>query len=184
VGPGDLAPQVQRALDLGAAIPDWPERALDLGSGGGLPGLPLALAHPRVEWVLLEGSTRRSEFLRHAVESLQIGERVRVIAERAEVAGHGPLRGSFQLVLSRSFGPPAVTAECGAPLLAPGGRLVVAEPTGGQPDRWPTDGLAQLGLTLGPGLTDPLAVQILVQSTACPTRYPRRTGIPTKRPLF
>ena len=46
---------------------------------------------------------------------------------------------------ARSFGPPAATAECAAPLLAVGGLLVVSEPPDG-PDRWPADALAALGL--------------------------------------
>lgn len=179
-----MEPQVRRATDLGAVISDWAGRALDLGSGGGLPGLPLALSQPSVEWVLLEGSTRRAEFLVEAVETLALTDRVRVVAERAEVAGKGPLRETFGLVFARSFGKPSVTAECGAPFLVAGGRLVVAEPAGGQPERWPASGLGLLGLTLGPAYTDPSAIQILVQSDSCPTRYPRRIGIPTKRPLF
>lgn len=184
MGPGELGPHIQRAIDLGAVITDWPPRALDLGSGGGLPGLPLAVAQPDVEWVLLEGSSRRAEFLNQVVEALLLGDRVRVVAERAEVAGRGPLRGSVGLVVSRSFGRPAVTAECGAPFLSEGGRLVVSEPAGGSSERWPVEGLASLGLSLGSSYTSPLAVQVLVQSAPCPTRYPRRTGIPAKRPLF
>jgi 16S rRNA (guanine527-N7)-methyltransferase len=65
-----------------------------------------------------------------------------------------------------------------------GGRLVVAEPPEAAPDRWDADGLAQLGLTLGPRRDVPSAMQLLVQVRLCPDRFPRRTGVPAKRPLF
>jgi 16S rRNA (guanine527-N7)-methyltransferase len=198
LGPGPVAPHIERALDalpLLAALPpgDRPpypggttvRRILDLGSGGGLPGLPLALAMEDSEWVLLDGSTTRTRFLAEAVDRLALAHRVRVVAARAEEAGHaGELRGTFDGVVARSFGPPAVTAECAAPLLRLGGRLVVAEPPGGAADRWPPAGLAPLGLLALGTVTEPTAFQILEKVGPCPDRYPRRTGVPGKRPLF
>ncbi len=126
----------------------------------------------------------RAQFLLQAVEDLGLTGRVRVIAERAEQAGRSELRGRCELVVARSFGAPAVTAECGAPFLQPGGRLIVTEPPGGKPDRWDEDGLAVLGLTPGDRLVGRTAFQTLVQSRPCPDRFPRRVGIPAKRPLF
>lgn len=161
-----------------------PQRALDLGSGGGIPGLALALAWPASTWVLLDGSVRRCEWLAEAVARLDLTDRISVTAARAENAGRGALRGSFDLVVARGFGPAAVTAECGAPLLHPGGHLVVAEPPGGAPERWPAGPLAELGLTAGPRLVDPVALQVLVLTAPCPDRFPRRVGVPAKRPLY
>ncbi|HET6966289.1 MAG TPA: hypothetical protein VFH58_16050, partial [Acidimicrobiales bacterium] len=106
-------------------------------------------------------------------------------ASRAEEAGRRPdLRGTFDVVVARSFGGPAVTAECGAPFLVAGGRLVVAEPPGGSADRWPAEGLEVLGLRPVEAMTEPSAFQVLLQQEPCPERFPRRTGIPAKRPLF
>jgi 16S rRNA (guanine527-N7)-methyltransferase len=195
VGPGTLDAHVDRALDLMVVLDQefirWAVdggeprlRALDLGSGGGLPGLPLALALPETRWVLLDGSTTRAAFLTDEVNRLGLQDRVDVVADRAEVAGRGALRASFDLVVSRSFGAPAVTVECAAPLLRVGGKLVVAEPPGGQPDRWPAEGLARLGMVLGGRESQPTAVQVMIQSTFCPDAYPRRTGVPSRRPLF
>lgn len=184
LGPGALDPHIRRALELGSAVDTEPARALDLGSGGGLPGLPLALAWPRTEWVLLDGSTVRGAFLEEAVSSLGLDGRVGVVAARAEDAGRGPLRGSFDLVVARSFGPPSVTAECGAPFLRVGGRMLVAEPPGGEPDRWSADGLGLLGMVIGDRGSAPTAYQFIVQERECPSRFPRRTGVPAKRPLF
>lgn len=156
----------------------------DLGSGGGVPALVLAMEWPRTSWVLVESQQRRAAFLRQAVESLGMTSRVDVLEERAEETGRGAFRGICRLVTARSFGPPAVVAECAAPLLMIGGHLVVSEPPGGAPDRWDPTGLAQLGMALSSVTPGPPAVAVLRQVAACADRYPRRVGIPTKRPLF
>ena len=169
---------------MAALLEQPPRRALDLGSGGGLPGLPLALHFPTSEWTLLDGSVTRAEFLDEAVQRLSLTNRVSVRAERAEEAGRSELRGRFDLVTARSFGPPAATAECAAPLLAVGGLLLVAEPPGSSGERWPESGLSRFGLVLVRATTEPSAVALLRQQVECPDRFPRRTGIPAKRPLF
>jgi 16S rRNA (guanine527-N7)-methyltransferase len=186
LGPGPIDPHIDRALQLFTLIDELPARAMDLGSGGGVPGLPLALANAASQWVLLEGGSTRAAFLNEAVSALSLADRVSVIAERAEVAGRGALRGDFDLVVSRSFGPPAVTAECAAPFLRTGGRLLVAEPPGTTTNtsRWPDEGLEKLGMVAGSSVGSPTAAQILVQVDPCPDTFPRRTGIPAKRPLF
>ena len=112
--------------------------------------------------------------------------RVRVVAERAEVVGRdGAHRSTSPLVVARSFGPPAVTAECAAPLLATGGLLVVSEPPGGDGARWPVAGLALLGAVPERVFhTTKGTFQLIRQASPCPERYPRRVGVPAKRPLF
>ena len=149
-----------------------------------MPGLPLAALWRGSEWVLLDGSIRRCAFLEEAVSDLTLEGRVRVVCSRAEEAGRSELRGGFDLAVARSFAPPAVTAECGSPFLELGGLLVVAEPPGGSPQRWDPDGVAQLGMELGAVSASPTAYQVLRQVRPCPSRYPRRVGIPAKRPLF
>ncbi len=164
----------------------WPERAADLGSGAGLPGLPLALCFPGCWWLLVESSVRRAAFLRQVVHQLAIEDRVEVAEERAEVVGRSPAwRGRFDLVVARSFGPPAVVAECGAPLLTVGGYAVVSEPPGGMPSRWSAAGLGLLGMApVAAVAAESGAYQVLRQEQRCPDRYPRRVGVPAKRPLF
>ena len=191
VGPGPVDSHIDRALQMVIPVEETPRRAIDLGSGGGLPGLPLALAIPDTEWILLEGGRTRASFLAEAVSELAITGRVSVVAERAEVAGRGELRGTADLVVARSFGAPAVTAECASPFLCVGGRLLVAEPPGvdvAPPgvdiERWPSEGLAKLGMITERKVVTPTAAQLILQASRCPDRYPRRTGIPSKRPLF
>jgi 16S rRNA (guanine527-N7)-methyltransferase len=185
LGPGPLDPHLALAESLAAGAPKAPGRALDLGSGGGVPGLALAQHWPESSWLLLDANQRRTAFLRRAVERLALVDRVSVIQARAEELGRQPAwRGQLDLVVARSFGPPAVTAECGSPFLRTGGRLVVTEPPGAPPERWPADGLALLGLELVERATTPTAWVALLQQRPCPERYPRRVGIPAKRPLF
>lgn len=192
LGPGPVEPHLEHAAGYVAAIETdagagWvPARAADLGSGAGLPGLPLALHFTGTEWILVEAAVRRAAFLRAAVTELGLGDRVAVVEERAEVVGRAPAyRGTFDLVVARSFGPPAVMAECAAPLLRPGGRAVISEPPGGEPERWPAQGLALLGMApAAPVQARGAAYQVLHQATVCPERWPRRVGVPAKRPLF
>jgi 16S rRNA (guanine527-N7)-methyltransferase len=169
---------------------DQPSPVLvDLGSGGGLPGLVVAREWPEARIVLLEANGRRATFLGRAVASLGLAGRVAVEHRRAEAFGQMPeRRGTFDLVLARSFGPPGVVAECGAPLLKTGGWILVSEPPGQGIDeaaaRWPREPLALLGLAPGERIREEFKYRALRQSEPCPPRFPRRNGVPAKRPLF
>jgi 16S rRNA (guanine527-N7)-methyltransferase len=117
--------------------------------------------------------------------ALDLAARVEVRTARAEEAGREPtLRGSYDLIVTRGFGPPPVTAECAAPLLAVGGQLVVSEPPGSEGDRWPEAGLAGLGLVLDAVVAGPPSFARLRSVEPPAERYPRRVGIPAKRPLW
>jgi 16S rRNA (guanine527-N7)-methyltransferase len=185
LGPGPIDSQIGHSLLFSLLVPCFSGAAIDLGSGGGLPGLVLALLWPDSTWLLLDGNRRRTDWLVSAVSTLGMADRVQVRCARAEEAGRDPLlRSTWNLVTARSFGPPAVTAECAAPLLAVGGVLVVSEPPGGDPGRWPSAGLEQLGLVTDGLVAEPAAFQRLRLVAPCPPRFPRRDGIPAKRPLF
>jgi 16S rRNA (guanine527-N7)-methyltransferase len=159
-----------------------PFRGVDLGSGGGVPGLVLAVALPWVHWLLVDSMQRRTTILDEAVVRLGLEDRVTVWCGRAEELGHAPeARYSADLVVARSFGPPAVTAECAAPLLRMGGHLMVSEPPESSGTRWPPVELGELGLEpVGVNL----GVMVMVKVAETPDQYPRRVGIPAKRPLF
>jgi 16S rRNA (guanine527-N7)-methyltransferase len=186
LGPGEVEPHIEHALGFADAIGAEPETLVDLGSGGGLPGLVLAWEWSEVRVTLIEGSVRRAAFLRDAVEWLAFGPRVQVMAQRGEEAGHDPqLREHFVVATARSFGPPAVTAEIGAGLLQVGGMLVVAEPPEMGPERWPRGAAGSFGLA-DPDFRTGRGAHFarLRKVEAAPTGVPRRTGIPEKRPRW
>jgi 16S rRNA (guanine527-N7)-methyltransferase len=194
-GFGDAAESLQsgpsaQASESSGGSPS-PGRWLDLGSGGGIPGLILAHRWSDREAVLLDSNERRARFLEQVVEDQGWAGRVTVVTDRAEAAGRVEgLRGSFSLVVARSFGPPAITAECGAPFLRLGGFLIVSEPPlaergeGVDDVRWPAEPVALVGLTSVEVWRETFGYQVLRQVKACPDRFPRRVGVPGKRPLY
>lgn len=187
LGPGPVESHLDHARLFLDAVSPTARFFVDLGSGAGIPGLVLARARPDLSGALLEGSTRRTAFLQAAVADLGLSERVSIWDERAEDAGRRrDRRHTADVVLARSFGPPAVVAECAAPLLRSGGLLVVSDPPASpsSPGRWPSTGLAQLGLAVRHQDDGPPAYTVLEQMMRCPERFPRRVGIPAKRPLF
>lgn len=183
LGPGPVEAHIDHAeLFVCASGSDNPDSVLDLGSGGGVPGLVLALHWRTSKFVLLDAAERRTNFLREAVATLGLNNRVTVVRGRAEEIGHlTEYRHSFDLVVARSFGSPAIVAECSAGFLKVGGRLVVSEPPGSVGQRWEEAGLAKVGL--GPASSAD-GVVVIRQESLCPERFPRRVGIPAKRPLF
>ena len=184
LGPGPVEHTFDHALGFAGAA-DAPGRAVDLGSGAGVPGLVLALAWPESLWSLVDARARRCAFLGEAIVALGLDARVDVVEARAEVVGRDPgHRGGYDLVVARGFGPPAAVAECAAPLLRLGGAVVVSDPPGGDASRWPAAGLAVLGLEPDGMVRAGAAYQRLRQVELCGERYPRRSGVPAKRPLF
>ena len=180
LGPGPVANHLDHTAGFVAALRPA-RRILDLGAGGGVPGLVVAHAVPEADVVLLDASTGRTDFLRRAVGRLGLVERVTVLTARAETAGRDPVwRGTFDAVVARSFGEPAVTAEAAAPFLRVGGQLVVSEPPDRAVDRWPPDGLALLGLRRDPRAAE-AGVASFSQVEPCAARFPRRRLHP---PLF
>lgn len=166
-------------------------RAVDVGSGAGFPGLPMRIAEPSLRLTLVEAHRRRARFLETAAAELGLGG-VEVVAARAEEAGRDPaLRGGFGLAVARAVAPLPVLAEYLLPLLRPGG--VMAVPKGAAAARELEEAAAALA-ALGGCAEEPLAlplppgrppqrVLIVRREGPLPDRYPRRPGVPRKRPL-
>ena len=167
-----------------------PARALDLGSGGGVPGVILAICRPGVEWTLVDSVRRKADVLTGIVAALSLSN-VTVLAERAETLGRDPAyRGRYDLVTARACAGLPVLAEYALPLLRPGGALVAWK---GQLDAGELrDGRAAAVLLGGekpilrptglPALGDHQFV-VIRKVAPTPERYPRRPGEPARRPL-
>jgi 16S rRNA (guanine527-N7)-methyltransferase len=189
LGPEPVERHLEHSLSLADAIGPFDGTFLDLGSGGGVPGLVLALRWPEAHGVLLESQHRRCSFLERAVARLGLVGRVVIRCGRAERLARDPeLRGAADLVVARSFARPSVTAECAVGFLRGGGRLVVSEPPVGTTDvgeRWPTDGLAQFGLGAAVPVRSKDAGAVVMMTQGPPDdRWPRREGRPAKSPRW
>ena len=147
---GSIDDHGRHSLGLAASADEGFEfdgRVADLGSGVGLPSLLLADAYPDTHWTLIERRTGRADLLKRAVARLRWEDRIEVLALDAAEAGRASHRGRSDVVTSRSFGPPSIAAELGAPLLRPGGSMIVSEPRARDPEiRWPAAGLSRCGL--------------------------------------
>jgi 16S rRNA (guanine527-N7)-methyltransferase len=159
-------------------------RFLDLGAGGGLPSLPILVARPSFEAVLLDAIQTRCSFLVWAAGRLGLTDRVEVWSGRAEAIGHEDrARFGFDAVVARGFGPPAQTVECAAPLLRPGGRLVISEPP--EERTWPDESLAAVGLHHEVDVAaEGVVVLRRIPDIAVDDRYPRRIKVQQRTPLF
>jgi 16S rRNA (guanine527-N7)-methyltransferase len=194
LGPGPVEDQRRHAeafcrLALARLEGDDGLRWLDLGSGGGLPGLVMAeLLEPTgARGTLLDSQQRRGSFLDEAIHRLGMTDRLEAVTARAEDAARDPAhRQRYDLVLARSFASPAVTAECAVAFLKPGARLAVSEPPDEPPGRWDEAQLQALSL-LPPTVSHAAGASCaILQRTTDPVdpRWPRKPGIPQKRPLW
>ena len=186
LGPGPVEEHLAHTEGFVLAAGATPASFVDLGSGGGVPGLALAVQWPETAVTLIESRARRGAFLEEAIEALGLTGRVTVLVVRAEDAARDPaLQGAFPLVTARSFAPPPVTAECARPFLAEAGVLLVSEPTEAPAERWPADGLADLGFADDGVVAGPAShVRRLRAVGPCPESLPRRAGMPSKRPRW
>ncbi len=164
-------------------------RIADVGSGAGLPGIPLAVTHPALEITLLEAQEKRCRFLSECVRELDL-KNVRILNMRAEDAGRDPVcRQAFDAAAARAVAPMNILAEYLAPLVRPGGRMLCWKgPEARSECEAAQYAFRELGCTDAECRDVPLrsGTRILVTCVCTgnlPSRYPRRSGIPSKRPL-
>ncbi|MFN8021204.1 MAG: RsmG family class I SAM-dependent methyltransferase [Acidimicrobiales bacterium] len=140
IGGGPIDDAIEHARHFVAAIPAAvaPGATLvDLGSGGGLPGLVIAADRPDLRITLVERRAKRVDLLAYGVRLLDADARVEVIGgDVATVVAARPR--SFDVVTARSFAPPPVLGPIARDLLVSSGVLLVSEPPGDD-DRWPVD---------------------------------------------
>jgi 16S rRNA (guanine527-N7)-methyltransferase len=165
-------------------------KLVDVGSGGGFPGLPLKIAFPQLRVTLVESVNKKADFLQETVTDLRLSN-VGIVAQRAEaVARDSQYRDAYDWATARALGTLPVVVELTAPFLAPGG-LLVAQRSGKLDDELVHAAPAFKALRLWtrtpiylniPGLGEH---GLIVGEKYAPTpdAYPRRPGLPRKRPL-
>lgn len=192
LGPGPLQRHIDHARGFADALEASgiasesaaPFEAVDLGSGGGVPGLLLLTWFPQSHWTFVDSNSRRMRTLSEVLINLALADRALVRVGRAEDVARDPqVRGAFDLLVARGFSAPAVTAECGSAFLRKGGIMIVSEPPG-DTDRWPDRGLARLGLKREEIVQGQFRFFVARQERRTPNTFPRQVGIPGKAPLF
>jgi 16S rRNA (guanine527-N7)-methyltransferase len=175
-------------LDLGCV--SSAKSVCDLGSGAGLPALVLALALPGVKIVAVESQRKKCAHIGRVAEALSL-RNIEVYCARAEEYGRAAGREAHDVVVSRAVAALPVVAEYSLPLLLVGGTMVAMK--GAISDQERTQGENALGI-LGSGLLEAVRLQpfagardrwvyLARKIRATPSEYPRRSGIPAKRPL-
>ncbi|MBN1264839.1 MAG: 16S rRNA (guanine(527)-N(7))-methyltransferase RsmG [Anaerolineales bacterium] len=167
------------------------ERLIDVGTGAGFPGLPLKLVCPQIQLTLVEATEKKVQFCRHVVAALGL-ENVDVLHARVEELGQDDhYRGRFQIALARAVAPMPVLLEYLLPLLPMGGRVVAQK---GEMAPVETQSAAQALKILGgrvsklvpvdlPRVAERRYLVVVDKISETPQKYPRRAGIPAKRPL-
>lgn len=178
------------ALETAGRLPAG-ARVIDVGSGGGLPGIPLAIIRPDLAITLLEATTKKAAFLERAIARLGLG-RVRVLAARAEEAAHLPAeREQYNLALARAVAALPALAELTLPFVRVGGALAAVKGSRAAVELAEAEpALARLGgesgqlLLLGDAREETTPRLALIPKVArTPAEFPRRPGTPVKRPL-
>lgn len=182
------------SLTVSLAIPEdvlTKGTLMDVGSGAGFPGLPLKILWPGLRVTLVESVGKKAAFLRHMTDILGL-EGTEVYCQRAESLAHDPhLRGAFDVVVSRAVADLSVLAELTLPFCKLGGRVVAQKKSGiGDEIKGSERAVSLLGGALERVETVDLEeigesrwLVVFAKDTESPSRYPRRPGIPAKRPL-
>ncbi|WP_428389465.1 16S rRNA (guanine(527)-N(7))-methyltransferase RsmG [Mucisphaera sp.] len=173
------------------SLPEEQARVLDVGTGGGLPGMPLAIARPDLSFTLVDSTQKKIGFLNEVADRLGL-TRVKAVAGRAETLGHqSGYRQQFDLVVSRAVGPLPVLLEFTLPFVRVGGWCVAMKgPKAEQELADSGDALAALGggevqvVEAYPESFENDLVLVLIQKDrATPKTYPREPGLPKRSPL-
>lgn len=164
-------------------------RVIDVGSGGGWPGLVIAMVDPGVRVDLVEPLRKRAALLGTMAEALGL-DNVRVHAMRAEEAGRAELREAADAATARAVAPLPVVLEYVAPLTRVGGLVALPRGSSAERDVASAERAAQiLGLRfhglrpMRAEVSRTAAIAFYSKAAPTPGRYPRRPGIPEKRPL-
>jgi 16S rRNA (guanine527-N7)-methyltransferase len=163
---------LEQSLAAVGAVREFEGPIIDVGSGGGAPGIPLAVRFPRREVTLLEANRRKCEFLQQWARELPNVEVVRGRAEEQPVDSWG-------VAVAKALAPPPVAAEWCLPLVAPNGAAILYVGPRAESERVARVA-EQLGAELEPS---PPGLLVLCKVSPTPPGFPRRPGVARKRPL-
>jgi 16S rRNA (guanine527-N7)-methyltransferase len=149
LGDRPIADVIEHAGAFVLALAEVTGSVVDLGSGGGVPGLVIARARPDLRVVLVDRRATRTDHLRRLVARLALADRVEVLTVDATTLA-ARRAGRADAVVARSFAAPASTLRAAAPLVRSGGLIVVSEPPRPEPERWPHELVGGLGLVETP----------------------------------
>jgi 16S rRNA (guanine527-N7)-methyltransferase len=167
------------------------QRVIDVGTGAGFPGLPLRLVRANIELTLLEATAKKTDFLTHIAGRLRLNN-VRILNARAEDAGQDAAeREQYDVVLARAVAQMPVLAEYVLPLCKVGGRCVALKGENAVAETQQAEAALRI---LGGRLEKVIPVElpkvaethylvVIEKIAATPPKFPRRAGIPSKRPL-
>jgi 16S rRNA (guanine527-N7)-methyltransferase len=183
------------ALTLIPLLQDLPDGALlaDVGSGGGLPGIPLAICLPQLEFTLIEATGKKAAFLEHVVATMGLTN-VTIVNNRAETIGQmgAPHRDRYDVVIARAVGRMAVLAELTMPLARParadtddGGLLLLIKGERAEDELDEAKpALHKLHAEhVGIVQTPTGRIVVLRKRRRTPKIYPRKAGEPKRAPL-
>ena len=182
-------------LDSFSCVLAWkenpPRRLIDIGTGAGFPGIPLKILYPSMQLTLVESIGKKADFCRHVVETLKL-EAVEVIATRAEDVGQiSAHRESYDWAVARAVANLSALAEYLLPLVCVGGTMLAQKGQNGPAEAHKAEkALKLLGgqmrklipVTL-PGVVEERYLVVVDKIAATPKGYPRKPGIPAKKPL-
>jgi len=185
---GERAAEVLVLRDL-SVLRHLPETGVfaDLGSGAGVPGIPIAVTHPHARIVLVEASRKRAGFLQIVLRDLALAN-AEVMNTRAEVLGRMlEHRGRYDAVTARAVAPLRILVEYALPLLRIGGVALFPKGAGAATELAAAAGALRLlggEAAIRPAASAAVSSVIVVRKVApTPAEYPRRPGTPSRRPL-
>ena len=168
-----------------------PKRLIDVGTGAGIPGIPLKILYPSMEVSLVESVGKKAAFCRHAIEKLKL-EAIEVLPARAEEVGQMPaLRESFDWAVARAVANLPVLAEYLLPLVQVGGRMLAQKGHSAPAEVHTAENafrllggrMRQLLPVTLPGVAEERFLVVVDKVAATPPQYPRKPGFPAKKPL-